>query len=321
MCGMEAKFRARGIGCPFVWWCQDCYDVDNHKDLPHDKEFPILCHKCNQQPATCRVKSKLKPCWSYWCYTCLEKDDHDGQSHDDMVIHDLDSASESNEDESVDDGVDDAVDDGTQSSSSFSSWHLPLASNLQALELQSNDDTMSIASSQSFMMAYEVLENDDTASMSSFQMVANTAPSVVDPDEQQEQQQQSSVHELHQLEQEPGVADGGDEASNVADVGSNVADVGDDQQPVAKGIVQANELAKWREDQLPDASFKLLDVDQIYLTHHNGGASSINAKTIGPDAKKKMVDGKEVIKLCDDGLHRVVWEVPMAGVDGEWHCL
>ena len=91
-----------------------------------------------------------------------------------MVMHDLDSASESNEDEHVDDGVDDAVDDGAQSSSSFSSWHLPLASNLQALELQSNDDTMSIASSQSFMMAYEVLENDDTASMSPFQMVANT---------------------------------------------------------------------------------------------------------------------------------------------------
>ena len=121
MCGMEAKFRARGIGCPFVWWCQDCYDVDKHKDLPHDKEFPILCHKCNDQPATCRVQSQFKPWWSYWCYTCFEKDAHDGESLDDMVMHDLDSASESNEDENVDDGADDAVDDGTQSSSSFSS--------------------------------------------------------------------------------------------------------------------------------------------------------------------------------------------------------
>ena len=62
-----------------------------------------------------------------------------------------------------------------------------------------------------------------------------------------------------------------------------------------------------------NASFQLLDVDQIYLTHHNGGASIINAKKIGPDAKKKMVDGKEVIKLCDDGIHKVVWEIPMAG--------
>ena len=83
-------------------------------------------------------------------------------------------------------------------------------------------------------------------------------------------------------------------------------------------------------DQLPDIDecmhpmvvpLQLLDVDQIYLTHHNGGASIINAKKIGPDAKKKMVDGKEVIKLCDDGLHRVVWEVPMAGVDSEWQCV
>ena len=68
-------------------------------------------------------------------------------------------------------------------------------------------------------------------------------------------------------------------------------------------------------------SFQLLDVDTIYLELPNGGASIINAKKIGPDAKKKMVDGKEVIKLCDDGLHRVVWEVPMAGVDCEWQCL
>ena len=74
-------------------------------------------------------------------------------------------------------------------------------------------------------------------------------------------------------------------------------------------------------DQLPDASFQLLDVDQIYVIHHNGFASIINAKLIRPDAKKKMVDGKDVIKLCDDGLHRVVWEVPMAGVGCEWQCL
>ena len=84
--------------------------------------------------------------------------------------------------------------------------------------------------------------------------------------------------------------------------------------------IQDDHQAPAQPDQLPDASFQLLDVDQIYLTHHNGGASIINAKKIGPDAKKKMVDGKEVIKLCDDGIHRVVWEVPMAGVDCEWQC-
>ena len=84
--------------------------------------------------------------------------------------------------------------------------------------------------------------------------------------------------------------------------------------------IQDDHQAPAQPDQLPDASFQLLDVDQIYLTHHNGGASIINAKKIGPDAKKKMVDGKEVIKLCDDGIHRVVWEVPMAGVDCERQC-
>ena len=63
-------------------------------------------------------------------------------------------------------------------------------------------------------------------------------------------------------------------------------------------------------DQLPDASFRLLDVDQIYLTHHNGGVSIINAKKIGPDAKKKMVGRFSALRLCDDGIHRVVWEVP-----------
>ena len=227
---------------------------------------------------------------------------------------DLDSASEDGE---LDEQEHEAH--SVEGSSSFRAWQLPLSYNLQDLELQSNADT---CTEKSFNLVYQVVDNEDTASMSSFQMIPTTASSVADPDEQQEQQQQqdqeqqqSSVHELHQLEQEPDVADGGDEASNVADVGSNVAG------SILKGIVQANELAKWREDQLPDASFQLLDVDQIYLTHHNGGASITNAQKIGPHAKKKMIDGKEVIKLCEDGLHRVVWEVPMAGDDCEWQCL
>ena len=64
----------------------------------------------------------------------------------------------------------------------------------------------------------------------------------------------------------------------------------------------------------------LLDVDQIYLAYENGAAAIINVDEIGPDAKKKMVEGREVIKLCDDGIHRVVWEVPRT-VDGDWQCL
>ena len=60
---------------------------------------------------------------------------------------------------------------------------------------------------------------------------------------------------------------------------------------------------------------------QVYLEYENGGGTIRNVDEICPDAKKRMVEGMEVIELCDDGIHRVVWEVPMAGVDCEWQCL
>jgi hypothetical protein len=50
------------------------------------------------------------------------------------------------------------------------------------------------------------------------------------------------------------------------------------------------------------------------------GGTIINVDEIGPDAKKKMVEGMEVIELSDDGIHRVVWHVPRT-VDGDWQCL
>ena len=246
-----------------------CYEsYEDHVDLPHDIDYPIMCHQCNDLPSTCRIKSVLNPDWLYWCYPCYANHEHH-EPIEDITYMDLDSASE--------DGELDEQEHETHSvggSSSFSSWHLPLSCNLQDLELQSNADT---CTEKSFNLVYQVVDNEDTTSMSSFQMIQTTASSVADPDEQQEQQQQqdqeqqqSSVHELvsaaaataaaissssNQPEQEPDVADGGDEASNVADVGSNVADVGDvgdvgsnvgddDQQPV-----QASELAKWREEQ------------------------------------------------------------------------
>ena len=105
-------------------------------------------------------------------------------------------------------------------------------------------------------------------------------------------------------------------AVNKSTSADQLQEVHDHQAPA-----QPDQLPDIDECMHQDASFQLLDVDQIYLTHHNGGASIINAKKIVPNAKKKVVDGKEVIKLCDDGLHRVVWEVPMAGVDCEWQCL
>ena len=305
MCSMEAKFRARGIGCPFLWWCQVCYDVAKHKDLPHDKEFPIFCHKCQHQPATCRVQSQLKPCWSYWCYTCLEKDAHDGQSHDDMVIHDLDSASESNEDENLDDGVDDVVDDGNQGSSSFNSWHLPLASNLQALELQSNDDTMSIASSQSFMMAYQLLDNDDTASMSSFQLLANT-------DEQQDQeQQQDQEPDAEQDKQEPNMG--------ALSIEGNVASSVGDDDPDAEFT-----LGRWQEEQEILIAIARSKEDQAPVAD----SSSSNMPTLAASLKlpKPKPKGKKVqrwplsqfVPKEKDGLTGLV-PIPEVDFDPEMH--
>ena len=64
----------------------------------------------------------------------------------------------------------------------------------------------------------------------------------------------------------------------------------------------------------------LLDVDQVYLENENGLGTIINVDEIGQDAKKKMVEGMAVIELCDDGIHRVVWQVPRT-VDGDWQCL
>ena len=91
-------------------------------------------------------------------------------------------------------------------------------------------------------------------------------------------------------------------------------DVHDHQTPA-----QPNQLPDVEKFMHRDAP-SLLDVDQVYLSYENGGATIINVDEIGPDAKKKMVEGGEVIKLCDDGIHRVVWEVPRTA-DGDWQCL
>ena len=328
MCGMQAKFRARSIGCTFLWWCQVCYDAHDHKDLPHDKDFPILCHKCNDQPASFRVQSQLKPWWSYWCYTCFEQDEHDGESLDDpFVWHVLDSASDSNEDEKVDDGADDAVDDGTQSSSSFNSWHLPLASNLQSLALQSNDDTMSIASSQSFMMAYQLLDNDDTASMSSFQMLANT-------DEQQDQeQQQDQEPDAEQDEQEPNM-DAVTTKGNVAD------DDPDAQQQDAQGIGKDAEhnLGGWQEDQemLIAVEKSIEDVAPVADSSSSSSSSSMptlaaSIKLPAPRPKGKKMQrwplsdyvpsANSQARKCKDGKVSLTGlvSIPEVQFDGEMH--
>ena len=267
-------FKARGEGKPFIWWCQKCNERHAHVDLPHDIDYPIMCHQCNDLPSTCRVKSVPNPDWLYWCYPCYADHEHH-EPIEDITYMDLDSASEDGEFDEQEHEAHSA-----EGSSSFRSWHLPLSCNLQDLELQSNADT---CTEKSFNLVYQVVDNEDTASMSSFQMIPTTASSVADPDEQQEQQQQqdqeqqqSSVHELHQLEQEPDVADGGDEASNAADVGSNVAG------SILKGIVQANELAKWREEQEILIAIEMsIHEQQLQITAEEKAAVADNSNSQG----------------------------------------
>ena len=90
---------------------------------------------------------------------------------------------------------------------------------------------------------------------------------------------------------------------------------------------QHDHPAPAQPNQLPDVEglmhqdgLSLLDVDQVYLEYANGEATIINVDELGLDAKKKKVEGKEVINFCDDGIHRVVWQAPRL-VDGEWQCL
>jgi hypothetical protein len=57
----------------------------------------------------------------------------------------------------------------------------------------------------------------------------------------------------------------------------------------------------------------LLDVNKVYLAYDNGTAIITDADQIGSYAKKKIVNGMEVIHLCADGIHRVVWESASTG--------
>ena len=296
MCPNVAPFRARGEGKPFIWWCQKCYERHEHVDLPHDTEYPIICHQCNDLPSTCRIKSVLNPHWLYWCYPCYAHHEHH-EPIEDITYMDLDSASEDGE---LDEQEHEAH--SVEGSSSFRSWHLPLSYNLQDLELQSNADT---CTEKSFNLVYQVVDNEDTASMSSFQMIPTTASSVADPDEQQEQQQQQDQEQqqssVQDPEQEPDVADGGDGASNVAEVesnvGSNVADVGDvgsnvgddDQQPVAKGIVQASELAQWREEQEILIAIEMsIHEQQLQITAEEKAAVAFNINSKGSSCSSSI---------------------------------
>ena len=198
LCGQESMFRARPIGKPFLWWCQACYDTHQHPDLPHDTEWPLLCHDCREQPANFRSKGKVEPWWKYWCYTCFERTDDHLDDVADIEVRDLDSASE---DELDDDEYENDEHAEVESCSSLNSWLKPDACNLEALELdamstQSNardDDTVSMSSSNSFNLVFSKMDNDDTASVSSFQM---------EP-QQQEQHAHAQQEQQQDLDQDP----------------------------------------------------------------------------------------------------------------------
>ena len=96
VCHNVAAFRARGEGKPFIWWCNVCYGRHDHADLPHDTDYPIMCHQCNDLPSTCRIKSVLNPDWLYWCYPCYANHEHH-EPIEDITYMDLDSASEDSE--------------------------------------------------------------------------------------------------------------------------------------------------------------------------------------------------------------------------------
>ena len=54
-----------------------------------------------------------------------------------------------------------------------------------------------------------------------------------------------------------------------------------------------------------------LDVHQVILEHEGYGEVLMKVDEIGPHAKKKMKNGMQLIQLCEDGIHRAVWQQPM----------
>ena len=149
VCGLSATFRARAIAEPFSsaepfsWWCQACYDVMEHDDLPHDIEDPILCCHCDDLPATMRIQSPSNS--SYWCFLCYERAEHGDEPHH---VHDLDSASDESDQEDEDELAMD--------SASLKSWHHVMQSPSDASSRHDIEDDCS--SNSRFMLSYAVVD-------------------------------------------------------------------------------------------------------------------------------------------------------------------
>ena len=115
LCTKLADFRARPVGEisaePFNWFCQSCYakmEMDPNF-VEHDVQCPPLCCDCGEAPADMRIQSDdiaghICKYWWYACQSCT--DAYDGVPH---TIYDLDSASESDEQDESDHEVGDTA--------------------------------------------------------------------------------------------------------------------------------------------------------------------------------------------------------------------
>ena len=94
VCHFQGKRWRRTIWMvvPTVLWCTWA------QKIPDGIEHTTLCIECNDQPASCKVKSTFKACWECWCYSCFEQLDHQ-EEFDDVVIVDLNGPSDEYSDE------------------------------------------------------------------------------------------------------------------------------------------------------------------------------------------------------------------------------
>ena len=110
-CSELANFRARPVGAPFKWWCHSCYakmEMDANV-VEYDVEVPPLCCDCGEAPATMRIQSEDSAglICKYWCYACQRcTDEYDDVPH---KIYDLESASESDQEDESDHEVGDTA--------------------------------------------------------------------------------------------------------------------------------------------------------------------------------------------------------------------
>ena len=292
VCGNDASFRCRAIGQPFLWWCLGCYTDTNHEDLPHDLEYPIMCFNCGEEPAGFRVQSVHGEGEAmYWCYNCYERVDHpDGPHH----IHDLDKASDEDEDEDAKWNEGDEVhheeldnehgDSASQRSGSPKSWTQVMQPQDDASSCYIDDEC---SSNLSFMLSYAVVgeEDEDAQSCASFQMVGDTSsttapeyrngsaaqnPQQQEPQQEQQLDEQQQQHQQQQLHEE-----------------SLQHEQLDDQQKPDEKAKQRFNLGEWQEEHEMELALALslsevAELDQATSSSSSSSKSSSTAAAATP---------------------------------------